>query len=104
MGILDPETIKALITAGTGSGVGTVLKSIINPESNLKRWLIQSTTAVIVGALFGLALTEWAALGQFAGLAAASVGALLSEQIIGFFLARGEKLKHGHIDTSPEEK
>jgi uncharacterized membrane protein YeaQ/YmgE (transglycosylase-associated protein family) len=101
---LDPETIKALITAGTGSAVGTVLKSIIKPETNLKRWLLQSTSAVIVGALFGLAMTEYAQFGQFTSLAAASVGALLSEQIIGFFLARGESLNRGKIDLSIKEK
>lgn len=101
---IDPETIRALITAGTGAGAGTVLKSIIKPETNLKNWLLQSMSAVIVGALFGLAVTEYANFGQFTSLASASVGALLSEQIIGFFIARGEKLNRGKIDLSIEEK
>jgi hypothetical protein len=101
---LDPETIKALITAGTGSSIGTVLKAILKPETNLKRWLLQSLSAVLVGVLFGLAMMEWFKLGQFSALASASVGALLSEQIIGFFLSRGERLKKGDIDISAKGK
>jgi uncharacterized membrane protein YeaQ/YmgE (transglycosylase-associated protein family) len=100
----DPDAIKALITAGTGSGIGTVLKSITKPEANLKDWLLQSIGAVLVGFLFGLAMTEYFKFGQFTSLAAASVGALLSEHIIGFFLKRGEKLKQGKIDLSLMEK
>ena len=104
MAQIDPETLKALITAGTGAGAGTVLKSITQPEANLKDWLIQSTSAIIVGALFGLAVTEWAHLGQFTGIAAASVGSLISEQIISFFTTRGKKLAKGEIDISMEGK
>lgn len=97
---LDPETIKALITAGTGSSIGTVLKAILKPETNLKRWLLQTSSSLIVGVMFGLTLTEWFKFGTITSCTATAVGVLLSEQILSFVMSRGDKLKDGKIDIS----
>jgi hypothetical protein len=99
---LDPETIKALITAATGSSVGTVLKSILQPETNLRRWMLQSISAIIVGVLFGLTLTEVLNFGTITSCTATAVGVLISENILSFVMKRGDKLKDGKIDISIE--
>lgn len=103
MGWFDPELTKALVTSGTGAGIGTLLKTIIKPESDVRKWFVASSTAIIVGTLAGGAVKEWLNLGELAGLAAAAAGALLSEQIIGFLQARGEGLKKGKLDISAKK-
>ena len=98
MGWVDTDFAKTLVTYGTGAALGTLVKSVVNPEDSFKDWIVQTTSSLVVGVLTGAAVSEFWHLGYWAGLGACAISALISEKLIAFFQARGRSLEKGNID------
>lgn len=91
---MDPDFLKVLIFSSGGSALGTLIKSLTQPEHHFRRWLVQSFVSLVVGTFAGGMAWEWFHFGVWGASACAASGAYLSEQIVRALQAYGRSLEH----------
>lgn len=90
-----PQWLQIILTACAGSAIGTLVKAIFRPEPHVGRWLAQMIASFFVGASAGSAAIEYFQLTPFVGAGAASICALIAEEIVRGLQARGRRIRRG---------
>jgi hypothetical protein len=96
----DARWQEILLTVGIGAALGTLWRMVMRPETNLQNFLVKAVVSLSVGFVAGGAIVEYMVLDGFKAVGAGSVAAFLAEEVLLFVQVRGQKLKHGKIDTS----